>query len=113
MNIFHFCFLVLAVLLLASPLQAAEQVSDAQLLAAKENTIKVARMAAQMGAISQQEAAELERKISPMNAQQFKAYLEAEAKQAEQQKDISGGKVDEAQFKKMMEQLKSVAPAKP
>ena len=110
MGIFHFELVVASSILLSFAGQAAEQVSDEQLLTAKENTIKITRMAAQMGAISAQEAAELEKKVAPMTAQEFKTYLEAETAQAQNQQDISGGKIDEQQFKKMMEQYKDLVP---
>ncbi|MBP5297274.1 MAG: hypothetical protein J6Y94_08095 [Bacteriovoracaceae bacterium] len=89
---------------------AEEQISDAQLLAAKDNTLKIARMAAQMGAISAQEAAELERKVAPMTAQEFKAYLEAETATAQNQQDVLGDRIDEKQFKKLMRQYRALLP---
>ncbi len=93
-----------------SPIAGPTTINDAQLLTAKENTIKVTRLAAQMGAISMQEALELERKIAPMSAQEFKAYLEAETASAQNQQDISGGKIDEKQLKKFMEEYKDLVP---
>ncbi len=83
-------------------LQAAEDVSEAQLLQAKENTIRISRMAAELGQISKAEAAEFENKIKAMNAKQFKAYLQSEMESAERQGDISGGQINEKQLKEML-----------
>ena len=110
-KIFSLTFLAVAgVLLSARGTAAEEQVSDAQLLKAKENTIKVTRMAAQMGSISKAEAAAFENKIRAMNAAQFRAYLQEEMAQAEKQQDITGGQIDEKRLQEILQNYQNLAP---
>jgi hypothetical protein len=87
---------------------AAEDVSEAQLLQAKENTMRISRMAAEMGQISKEEAAEFENKIKAMNAKQFKAYLQSEMEKAERQGDVSGGQINEKQLREMLNKYQGV-----
>jgi len=87
---------------------ADENITDAQLLQAKQNTIRVTRMAAELGSISKAEALEFENKINAMNAQQFKAYLQSEMASAQNQRDVSGGQLDEKQVQDLLKKYQNL-----